>query len=112
MQQNNPRFALSPYRPMERADSIDPVGLLSAMPGISDGCLWSMLGTTLAPLMPVTIFDGYDVTIFNLCTPDIAKMFHPDDHAAGTMAPFVRLGGGMISSGGEGVEQLAELAAG
>ncbi len=47
-------------------------------------------------LMSVTIFEGYDVTIFHLCTPDIAKTFHLDDRAVGTMASFVRLGG-MIS---------------
>src|SRR6202171_5088746 len=51
--------------------------------------LWMLL----ALLMSVTIFEGYDVTIFHLCTPDIAKSFHLDDRAVGTMASFVRLGG-------------------
>ena len=43
--------------------------------------------------MSVTIFEGYDVTIFHLCTPDIARTFHLDDRAVGAMASFVRLGG-------------------
>ena len=51
------------------------------------------LWTLLALLMSVTIFEGYDVTIFHLCTPDIAKTFHLDDRAIGAMASLVRLGG-------------------
>lgn len=47
----------------------------------------------LALLMSVTIFEGYDVTIFHLCTPDIANTFHLDDLAIGALASFVRLGG-------------------
>ena len=50
---------------------------------------WTLLGL----LMSVTIFEGYDVTIFHLCTPDIAHTFHLDDRAVGAMASFVRLGG-------------------
>ena len=50
---------------------------------------WTLLGL----LMSVTIFEGYDVTIFHLCTPDIARTFHLDDRAVGAMASFVRLGG-------------------
>ena len=83
MAQNNPHFAAAPT-----TDS-RPAGAFSAMLGISDGYLW----TLLALLMSVTIFEGYDVTIFHLCTPDIAKSFHLDDRAVGTMASFVRLGG-------------------
>jgi len=83
MEQNNPRFA--PQAPPIPQD----VGGLSAMLGISDSYLW----TLLALLMSVTIFEGYDVTIFHLCTPDIAKTFHLDDRAVGAMASFVRLGG-------------------
>ena len=86
MAQNNPRIAAQP--PLEEP----PPGALSSMLGISDSYLWTMLGL----LMSVTIFEGYDVTIFHLCTPDIAKTFHLDDRAVGTMASFVRLGG-MIS---------------
>jgi MFS family permease len=51
--------------------------------------LWMLLGL----LMSVTIFEGYDVTIFHLCTPDIARTFHMDDRAIGAMASLVRLGG-------------------
>ena len=29
------------------------------------------LGVLLALLMSATVFEGYDVTIFHLCTPDI-----------------------------------------
>ncbi|HLI78583.1 MAG TPA: MFS transporter, partial [Candidatus Binataceae bacterium] len=83
MTQNNPQYASA-----SPADS-RPAGAFSAMLGISDGYLW----TLLALLMSVTIFEGYDVTIFHLCTPDIAKSFHLDDRAVGTMASFVRLGG-------------------
>ncbi|HVA82363.1 MAG TPA: MFS transporter, partial [Candidatus Binataceae bacterium] len=53
------------------------------------GYLWMLLGL----LMSVTIFEGYDVTIFHLCTPDIAHTFHLNDRAVGTMASLVRLGG-------------------
>ncbi len=48
-----------------------------------------------ALLMSVTVFEGYDVTIFHLCTPDIARSFHLDDLAVGAMASFVRLGGAL-----------------
>jgi MFS transporter, putative metabolite:H+ symporter len=48
-----------------------------------------------ALLMTVTIFEGYDVTIFHLCTPDIARTFDLDDRAVGLMASVVRFGGMM-----------------
>jgi putative MFS transporter len=51
------------------------------------------LWTLIALLMSVTIFEGYDVTIFHLCTPDIARTFHMDDRAVGLMASVVRFGG-------------------
>ena len=47
----------------------------------------------LGLLMSVTIFEGYDATIFHLCTPYIAKTFHLDDLSIGVMASLVRLGG-------------------
>ena len=53
------------------------------------GYLWLLLGL----LMSVTVFEGYDVTIFHLCTPDIARTFHLDDAAVGRMASLVRVGG-------------------
>ncbi len=43
-------------------------------------------------LASVTIFEGYDVTIFHLCTPDIARTFHMSDLDVGAMASIVRLG--------------------
>ena len=54
-----------------------------------DRYLWVMFGL----LMSVTVFEGYDVTIFHLCTPDIARTFHMDDAAVGLMASVVRFGG-------------------
>ena len=53
--------------------------------------LWVLLGL----LMSVTIFEAYDLTIFNLCTPDIAKTFHLDDRAIGRLHSTVRFGGMM-----------------
>jgi MFS transporter, putative metabolite:H+ symporter len=49
-----------------------------------------------AMLMSATIFEGYDITIFHLCTPDIAKTFHMADPEIGLMATIVRMGG-MVS---------------
>jgi MFS family permease len=51
------------------------------------------LAVMVALLMSVTIFEGYDVTIFHLCTPDIARTFHLSDLDVGLMASLVRLGG-------------------
>jgi len=44
-------------------------------------------------LLPATIFEGYDITIFHLCTPDLASAFHLPDETVGTMAAIVRAGG-------------------
>src|SRR5216684_264682 len=46
-----------------------------------------------AMLMSATIFEGYDITIFHLCTPDIARTFHLGDPAIGLIATTVRFGG-------------------
>ena len=46
-----------------------------------------------ALLMSATVFEGYDITIFHLCTPDIARTFAMGDAAVGTMASIVRIGG-------------------
>src|SRR6266849_8862652 len=51
--------------------------------------LWMLL----ALLMSAAVFEGYDVTIFHLCTPDIARSFHLSDRAIGLMASIVRFGG-------------------
>jgi len=50
------------------------------------------LWVLLALLMSATVFEGYDVTIFHLCTPDIARSFHLDDRLIGLMASVVRFG--------------------
>jgi len=51
--------------------------------------LWALLGM----LMSATIFEGYDITIFHLCTPDIARTFNLSDRAVGAIATAVRFGG-------------------
>jgi putative MFS transporter len=51
--------------------------------------LWSLL----AMLMSATVFEGYDITIFHLCTPDIARTFHLGNAAIGAIATIVRVGG-------------------
>jgi MFS family permease len=51
--------------------------------------LWALLGM----LVSATIFEGYDITIFHLCTPDIARTFHMGDAAVGAIATTVRFGG-------------------
>jgi MFS family permease len=51
--------------------------------------LWGLL----AMLMSATIFEGYDITIFHLCTPDIARTFSLGDRAIGAIATAVRFGG-------------------
>jgi MFS transporter, AAHS family, 4-hydroxybenzoate transporter len=47
----------------------------------------------LSMLISATIFEGYDITIFHLCTPDIARTFHMSDAAVGAIATTVRFGG-------------------
>jgi putative MFS transporter len=51
--------------------------------------LWLLV----AMLMSATIFEGYDITIFHLCTPDIAKTFGMGDAEIGLVAAIVRFGG-------------------
>jgi putative MFS transporter len=50
--------------------------------------LWQLLGL----LIPATVFEGYDLTIFHLCTPDIAATFHLGNEAIGLIASVVRFG--------------------
>lgn len=83
MKPDNPTLAAEPVSAPPTAP-----GAVSRF-GVSDRYLWLLLGL----LMSVTIFEGYDVTIFHLCTPDIARTFHMDDRAVGMMASLVRLGG-------------------
>jgi putative MFS transporter len=53
-------------------------------------------------LMSATIFEGYDITIFHLCTPYIAANFGMSDSAIGFVATMVRFGGllsfGLVAS--------------
>lgn len=46
-----------------------------------------------ALLMSATIFEGYDITIFHLCTPHIMKTFAMSDREIGFVATLVRFGG-------------------
>ena len=46
-----------------------------------------------ALLMSATIFEGYDITIFHLCTPHIMKTFAMSDRQIGFVATLVRFGG-------------------
>ena len=48
-------------------------------------------------LMSATIFEGYDITIFHLATPEIAKTFHLADPAIGAIVIFIVRFGGMLS---------------
>ena len=51
------------------------------------------LAALFAMLMSATIFEGYDITIFHLATPEIARTFHMSDPSIGLMASIVRFGG-------------------
>ena len=44
-------------------------------------------------LASATVFEGYDITILKLCTPDIAHTFQLDDAEIGMVASIVRFGG-------------------
>jgi MFS transporter, putative metabolite:H+ symporter len=46
-----------------------------------------------ALLMSATIFEGYDITIFHLCTPYIMNTFAMSDREIGFVATLVRFGG-------------------
>jgi MFS family permease len=69
-----------------KASSIAPS---VAVPPHSRRYLCALLGM----LLSATIFEGYDITIFHLCTPDIAHTFHMSDVALGAIATTVRFGG-------------------
>ncbi|MGA2410500.1 MAG: MFS transporter, partial [Candidatus Binataceae bacterium] len=76
---------------MEPARAYPLASLESASPA-RQRYLWALLGM----LVSATIFEGYDITIFHLCTPNIARSFHLSDTAIGAMASIVR-GGGILS---------------
>jgi MFS transporter, putative metabolite:H+ symporter len=73
---------------------MDSVTLIAAAPAAHPPLparryLWLLFGL----LMSATIFEGYDITIFHLCTPDIARSFAMSDAQIGTVATTVRFGG-------------------
>jgi MFS family permease len=51
------------------------------------------LAVMFALVMSATIFEGYDITIFHLCTPHIMQTFAMSDRAIGFVATLVRFGG-------------------
>src|ERR1700691_6321876 len=63
-------------------------GSVAGVPRHPRSYLWKLLGL----LIPATIFEGYDITIFHLCTPDIAATFHLGNQAIGVIASIVRFG--------------------
>jgi putative MFS transporter len=84
-------FEILPVSQQQDKPAPMPPTSSTALPVREPRYLWLMFGL----LMSVTIFEGYDVTIFHLCTPDIARTFHLDNRAVGLMASLVRLGGMM-----------------
>ena len=74
---------------MEHASIDTASGSMTAVPESSPRYRWALL----AMLLPATIFEGYDITIFHLCTPDITTAFHLSDATIGSIAATVRLGG-------------------
>lgn len=70
--------------------STAPVAVSGAQaPAHSRRYLLGLLGM----LASATVFEGYDITILKLCTPDIAKAFELNDAQVGMMASVVRFGG-------------------
>ncbi len=71
-----------------RAAAAPGAGGAAGVPRQPRSYLWQLLGL----LIPATIFEGYDITIFHLCTPDIAATFHLGNQAIGVIASIVRFG--------------------
>jgi MFS transporter, putative metabolite:H+ symporter len=89
MEQYNPASATPAPSPADDVASATPARDTESAGATAHGrYLWVMVGL----LASVTIFEGYDVTIFHLCTPDIARTFHMSDLDVGAMASIVRLG--------------------
>src|ERR1700736_4469888 len=74
------------HRQAAVASGVDPP--VSGIPRHPRSYLFQLLGL----LIPATIFEGYDITIFHLCTPDIAATFHLGNEAIGLIASIVRFG--------------------
>src|SRR5216684_9305444 len=90
MEQYNPASATPAPSPTDDVAFSAPARDASSAGATAHGrYLWLMVGL----LASVTIFEGYDVTIFHLCTPDIARTFHLDDRGVGAVASMVRFGG-------------------
>jgi len=87
MEQYNPASATPPAAD-DAASSVPARDIESVGAAARDRYLRLMVGL----LTSVTIFEGYDVTIFHLCTPDIARTFHMSDLDVGAMASIVRFG--------------------
>src|SRR5689334_23767726 len=74
---------------MNAAPKNIPINAQAVLPSHSRRYLCALLGM----LLSATIFEGYDITIFHLCTPDIARTFRMSDAAIGAIATTVRFGG-------------------
>jgi MFS family permease len=74
---------------MNAAPKVSPINAREATPAHSRRYLCALL----AMLLSATIFEGYDITIFHLCTPDIARTFKMSDAAIGAIATTIRFGG-------------------
>src|SRR5262249_9626808 len=74
---------------MNPAPQLGPLVSSETVPLHSRRYLWALLSM----LLSATIFEGYDITIFHLCTPDIAHTFNLSDAVIGAIATIVRLGG-------------------
>jgi MFS family permease len=71
---------------------VAPVGARSATEPVAPRPRRYLLAL-LGMLASATVFEGYDITILKLCTPDIALTFHLNDAEIGLMASAVRFGG-------------------
>ena len=74
---------------MNAAPKASSISTSLAVPPHSRRYLWALLGM----LLSATLFEGYDITIFHLCTPDIARTFQMGDAAVGAIATIIRFGG-------------------
>ena len=74
---------------MNAAPKASSINASLAVPPHSRRYLWALLGM----LLSATLFEGYDITIFHLCTPDIARTFQMGDAAVGAIATIIRSGG-------------------
>jgi MFS family permease len=83
------RVEVSAERIVNAAPKVSSIPISAPAPSHSGRYLCALLGM----LLSATIFEGYDITIFHLCTPDIARTFRMSDAAVGAIATIVRFGG-------------------